>query len=82
MSPTKPSRRTLFSIPSTLADLGAGYIGICCGGSPHYVRAMAEALGRQTPASRYSPALDLHPVLGTPQNTSAKEVMGDWSLRN
>ncbi len=26
--------------------LGVNYIGICCGGGPHYVRAMAEALGR------------------------------------
>ena len=32
---------------------------------PHHVRAMAEALGRETPASRYSPAIELHPVLGT-----------------
>jgi betaine-homocysteine S-methyltransferase len=43
---------------------------------------MAEALGRQTPASRYSPALELHPVLGTPQDTSAQAVMGDWSRQN
>jgi betaine-homocysteine S-methyltransferase len=64
------------------ADLGVGYIGICCSRAPHYVRAMAAALGRQTPASRYSPALDLHPVLGTLQNTSAQAVMGDWSTRN
>ncbi|MBT0768867.1 homocysteine S-methyltransferase family protein [Kineosporia sp. J2-2] len=61
------------------ADLGVSYIGICCGGAPHHVRAMAEALGRETPASRYSPALDLHPVLGTPTDTSAQDVMGDWS---
>jgi betaine-homocysteine S-methyltransferase len=32
--------------------LGVNYIGICCGGAPHHVRAMAEALGRETPASR------------------------------
>jgi len=25
-------------------ELGVNYIGICCGGSPHYVRAMAEVL--------------------------------------
>lgn len=56
-------------------EIGVDYVGICCGGSPHHVRAMAEALGRATPASRYSPALDLHPVLGTSDN----EVMGDWS---
>jgi betaine-homocysteine S-methyltransferase len=51
------------------ARLGVNYIGICCGGAPHHVRAMAEALGRQAPASRYSPALDLHPMIG-------KEVKG------
>jgi betaine-homocysteine S-methyltransferase len=45
-------------------DLGVGYIGICCGGAPHHVRAMAERLGRAVPASRYSPDLALHPILG------------------
>jgi betaine-homocysteine S-methyltransferase len=45
-------------------DLGVGYIGVCCGGAPHHVRSMAEALGRTVPASRYSPAMELHPVLG------------------
>jgi betaine-homocysteine S-methyltransferase len=45
-------------------DLGVGYIGICCGGAPHHVRAMAERLGRDVPASRYSPDLGLHPILG------------------
>jgi betaine-homocysteine S-methyltransferase len=44
--------------------LGVGYIGVCCGGAPHHVRAMAEALGRRPPAAHYSPRLDLHPVLG------------------
>jgi betaine-homocysteine S-methyltransferase len=45
-------------------DLGVGYIGVCCGGAPHHVRSMAEALGRTVPASRYSPDLSLHPILG------------------
>ena len=58
-------------------DVGVNYIGICCGGAPHHVRAMAEALGRDTPASRYSPAIELHPVLGT-QRGDAK-VMDSWS---
>ena len=58
-------------------DVGVDYIGICCGGAPHHVRAMAEALGRTTPASRYSPAIDLHPVLGAP--TSRTELMGGWA---
>ena len=59
------------------ADLGVGYLGICCGGSPHHVRAMAEAVGRVTPASRYSPAMELHPVLGAAPAAAAE--MGDWS---
>jgi betaine-homocysteine S-methyltransferase len=45
-------------------DAGVGYIGVCCGGAPHHVRAMAESLGRTVPASRYSPDLSLHPILG------------------
>jgi betaine-homocysteine S-methyltransferase len=45
-------------------EMGINYIGICCGGAPHHVRAMAEALGRNVPASQYSPDLSMHPVLG------------------
>ena len=52
-------------------DLGVGFIGVCCGGAPHHVRAMAEALGRTVPASRYSPDLSLHPVLGDTAATTA-----------
>jgi betaine-homocysteine S-methyltransferase len=52
-------------------DLGVGFIGVCCGGAPHHVRAMAEALGRTVPASHYSPDLSLHPVLGDVAETTA-----------
>jgi len=45
-------------------DAGVTFLGVCCGGAPHHVRAMAEALGRTVPASRYSPDLSLHPVIG------------------
>ncbi|MEO9139814.1 MAG: homocysteine S-methyltransferase family protein [Jatrophihabitans sp.] len=61
------------------ADLGLDYIGICCGAGPHHVRAMAEALGRETPASRNSPALELHPVLGDSQRDVVQREMGDWT---
>ena len=63
----------------TAADLGVGYVGICCGGAPHHVRAMAEALGRETVASKYSPALELHPVLGTVVTEGSHREMGDWT---
>jgi betaine-homocysteine S-methyltransferase len=60
-------------------EIGVDYIGICCGGGPHHVRAMAEALGRDTPASRYSPAIELHPVLGIGRGDGSDPVMGGWS---
>jgi len=60
-------------------DIGVDYVGICCGAGPHHVRAMAEALGRTTPASRYSPAIDLHPVLGAPRVVGQEELMGGWT---
>jgi betaine-homocysteine S-methyltransferase len=59
-------------------EIGVDYIGICCGGAPHHVRAMAEALGRVTPASRYSPAIELHPILGT---GGRHEAMGGWDAK-
>lgn len=81
LEPFAHTRFEMAEFARTARDLGVGYIGICCGGAPHYVRAMAEALGRQTPASRYSPALELHPVLGAPAHTPAQQVMGDWSVK-
>jgi len=45
--------------------LGVRYLGVCCGAGPHHIRAMAEALGRQPPASRYSPDMSKHAFFGT-----------------
>jgi betaine-homocysteine S-methyltransferase len=53
-------------------ETGVNYIGICCGGAPQHVRAMAEALGRSVPAGVYSPDLSLHPVLGAKGQSQAK----------
>jgi betaine-homocysteine S-methyltransferase len=58
--------------------LGVNYIGICCGGAPHYVRAMAEALGRTVQASKYSPVLELHPMIGTHVEEKDKAFVADW----
>ena len=45
-------------------ELGVRYVGGCCGTGPHHIRAMAEALGRQTEASKYSPDMSKHYALG------------------
>ncbi|MDX1529504.1 MAG: homocysteine S-methyltransferase family protein [Gammaproteobacteria bacterium] len=45
--------------------LNVRYLGVCCGASPHHIRAMAEALGRKPPASRYSADMSKHAFFGT-----------------
>ncbi len=47
---------------------GVNYLGLCCGAGAHHVRSMAEALGRQPPASRYSPDMSKHAYQGTDEN--------------
>ena len=44
--------------------LGVNYQGVCCGAGPHHIRAMAEALCKNPPASRYSPDMSKHYALG------------------
>jgi methionine synthase I (cobalamin-dependent) len=46
-------------------ELDVRYLGVCCGAAPHFIRSMAEALGRETPASRFSPDMSRHAFLGT-----------------
>ncbi len=77
LEPFQCTRFEMADFARRARDVGVDYIGICCGGGPHHVRAMAEALGRETPASRYSPAIELHPVLGTPRE-AGQERMGGW----
>ena len=45
-------------------EIGVNYIGLCCGAAPHHIRSMAEALGRTVPASKYSPDMSQHGLLG------------------
>jgi betaine-homocysteine S-methyltransferase len=64
LDPFLCSRFELADFAVRARDAGVTFLGVCCGGAPHHVRAMAEALGRTVPASRYSPDLSLHPVIG------------------
>ena len=34
--------------------MGIHYLGVCCGAGPHHIRALAEAVGKHPPASKYS----------------------------
>ena len=46
-------------------ELDIRYLGVCCGAGPHHIRALAEALGRTPPASRYSADMSKHAFFGT-----------------
>lgn len=72
LDPHVLTRFQMANFAKDAADIGVNFIGICCGGAPHHVRAMAEALGRTTPASQYSPDLSMHPVLGAKPESSDK----------
>jgi betaine-homocysteine S-methyltransferase len=38
---------------------------VCCGAGPHHIRALADGVGRQPPASRYSVDMSKHTIFGT-----------------
>jgi betaine-homocysteine S-methyltransferase len=60
-------------------DLGVNYVGICCGAGPHHVRAMAEALGREVPASKYSPSMELHPMFRADVSAKDAAFLHSWN---
>jgi len=72
LDPFVCTRFEMASFALAARELGVDYVGICCGAGPHHVRAMAEALGREVPAGKYSPSMDLHPMFRS--DISAKDA--------
>jgi betaine-homocysteine S-methyltransferase len=64
LDPFTCNRHEIGVFTSEAAVAGVRYFGLCCGAAPHHVRAMAEALGRTPPASRYSADMSKHVYLG------------------
>ena len=61
---------------------GVNYLGVCCGAGPHHIRALAEALGRKPPASRYSPDMSKHYIFGNAKTLHAQHLQYADKLRN
>jgi len=60
-------------------EIGVNYIGVCCGANASHIRAIAEILGKTVPASKYSPAFELHPMIGSKANAKdKKKFIDDW----
>jgi betaine-homocysteine S-methyltransferase len=57
--------------------LNIRYLGVCCGAGPHHIRALAEAVGKTTPASQYSADMSKHAFLGSHERI--KQVQKDYA---
>lgn len=71
LEPFLCNRYEIAAFTNAAVKLGITYLGLCCGAAPHYVRCMAEALGRTPPASRYSPDMSKHFAFGTDKRLAA-----------
>ena len=60
LDPFTCNRYEIAEYTKRAADLGVQFFGLCCGNAPHLTRAMAEALGKTPPASKYSPDMSQH----------------------
>jgi len=65
LDPFTCNRYEIAEFAHAARDLGVRYLGVCCGAGPHHIRALAEALGRTPPASRYSADMTKHAYFGT-----------------
>jgi betaine-homocysteine S-methyltransferase len=65
LDPSYSNRYEIAQFAREAYELGVRYFGACCGAAPHFIRSMAEALGRHTPASAYSPDMSKHAFLGS-----------------
>jgi betaine-homocysteine S-methyltransferase len=65
LDPFMATRAEVFAFGREAYALGVRYLGVCCGAGPHHIRALAEALGRHPPASRYSVDMSKHSFFGT-----------------
>jgi betaine-homocysteine S-methyltransferase len=74
LDPFTATRDETAAFARAALELGVEYLGLCCGAAPHHIRAMAEAMGRRPPASRYSPDMSKHAYLGTDPSLQAENL--------
>ena len=79
LDPFTCTRHEIAQFTADALALGVDYLGVCCGAAPHHIRAMAEAIGRTPPASRYSADMSKHAYLGT--DPTLKTEYQDYAQR-
>lgn len=65
LDPFQSTRWEIAEFGRAASAMDVRYLGVCCGAGPHHIRALAEALGRTPPASRFSADMSKHYSLGT-----------------
>jgi betaine-homocysteine S-methyltransferase len=65
LDPFMCTREEIAEFGAAAWDLGARYLGVCCGAGAHHIRALALALGREPAGARYVPDMSRHAFLGT-----------------
>lgn len=79
LDPFHCNRYEIAEFAKAADQLGINYLGLCCGNAPHYVRSLAEALGRTPPASRYTADMSKHAYFGT--EPSIRQANRDFAER-
>jgi betaine-homocysteine S-methyltransferase len=64
LDPLYANRYEMGGFARQAAEIGVGYLGVCCGASPMLVREVAEAVGLDTEASRFSERMQNHFMYG------------------
>ena len=65
LDPLFCNRYEIHNFAKTANNLGINYLGVCCGAAPMHIREVAEAIGRNVPASRYREKMSNHFMYGT-----------------
>jgi betaine-homocysteine S-methyltransferase len=65
LDPFMATRSEIFDFGRDAFAADIRYLGVCCGAGPHHIRALAESLGHEPPASRYSKDMSKHAFFGT-----------------
>ncbi|MBV9244507.1 MAG: homocysteine S-methyltransferase family protein [Methylobacteriaceae bacterium] len=76
LDPFMATRSEIFDFGREAFAADIRYLGVCCGAGPHHIRALAESLGRQPPASRYSKDMSRHAFFGT--NKMIRKIQTDY----
>jgi betaine-homocysteine S-methyltransferase len=74
LDPFTCNRYEIAEFARAAQQAGVSYLGLCCGGAPHLVRSLAEALGRIPPASRYSADMSKHAFFGTDESLKQENL--------